>query len=79
MLGFQALYNATDFIGISSYPSVSALTPSPWDLEGPMRQYETELALFGVNLKNLLVNRSIPLHWSEFGIGGELCFDQTTE
>lgn len=69
---FQALFNTTGFIGVSSYPSVDPLNPSPMDLEGPMRQYETELALFGVNLRSLLVDRAIPLHWSEFGIGGEL-------
>ena len=52
MTAISALYNATDFIGISSYPS---LTPNftTEQLEEATEQFDFEVGQFGVNLTEL--------------------------
>ena len=51
------LYNRTDFIGISSYPS---LTPnfSTQQLEAATEQFDFEIGQFGVNLQQLVVDQA---------------------
>lgn len=51
------LYNATDFIGISSYPS---LTPNFTleQLEAATEQFDFEVGQFGVNLRQLVVEQA---------------------
>lgn len=50
------LYNTTDFIGISSYPS---LTPNfqVQQLEAATEQFDFEVGQFGVNLRELVVQQ----------------------
>ena len=52
MTAISVLYNATDFIGISSYPS---LTPNftTEQLEEATEQFDFEIGQFGVNLTEL--------------------------
>lgn len=54
--GISDLYNQTDFIGISSYPS---LTPnfSTEQLEAATQQFDFEIGQFGVDLKTLNVQQ----------------------
>lgn len=55
----QDLYSLTDFIGISSYPS---LTPnfSTQQLEAATQQFDFEIAEFGVDLKDLNIHQVGP-------------------
>ena len=54
--GITDLYNQADFIGISSYPS---LTPnfSTEQLEAATEQFDFEIGYFGVDLKDLNINK----------------------
>ena len=56
LTGISDLYNQTDFIGISSYPS---LTPnfSTEQLEAATQQFDFEIGQFGVDLKTLNVKQ----------------------
>lgn len=50
------LYNKTDFIGISSYPSLTPNFTLP-QLEAATEQFDFEIGQFGVDLKDLVVNK----------------------
>lgn len=52
MAAIAELYNTTDFVGISSYPS---LTPNfaTEDLETATEQFDFEIGYFGVDLKHI--------------------------
>lgn len=50
------LYAATDFIGISSYPSLKPNFTTP-QLEAATEQFDFEIGQFGVNLKDLVNNK----------------------
>lgn len=54
--GISELYSTTDYIGISSYPS---LTPgfATQQLETATEQYDFEIGQFGVDLKDLNVRQ----------------------
>lgn len=58
LTAISELYNTTDFIGISSYPS---LTPnfSTQQLEAATQQFDFEIGQFGIDLKTLNVKQVI--------------------
>ena len=69
LTGISDLYNRTDFIGISSYPS---LTPgfSIEQLEAATQQFDFEIGQFGVDLKTLNVQEVMYLLPAESSVKG---------
>jgi hypothetical protein len=65
----RALYDASDFIGISNYASMSP-DFAVKDLESATYQFATEAAYFGVDVKDLIFNKGKKLYWNEYGLGG---------
>ena len=58
MAAISELYNSTDFIGISSYPSLQPNFATE-DLEAATEQFDFEVGQFGVNLTDLIFNQVI--------------------
>lgn len=63
----QALYDVTDFIGISGYPRFKG---SLLDMEDSTRMFDEEAKLFGLDLAELITTGGKELIFNEFGIGG---------
>lgn len=66
----KALFDATDFVGISNYPSLKSPDVRPVDFEAGIKSFATELAQFGVDLRDLVTTKGKTLWFSEVGIGG---------
>jgi len=66
----RALFSAADFVGISNYPRLPSPEVSPADFEAGIKTFARELALFGVDLKDLVTTKGKQLWFSEVGIGG---------
>jgi hypothetical protein len=67
----QRLFSSVDFIGMSSYPSMSA-PDDPSRFANGIKSLSEEFKGLGMNLSKLQQN-GISLHFSEFGIGGATC------
>ena len=59
MPAIQELYSSVDFIGMSSYTSLTPDFPIN-DIEGATYQFDKEIASFGVDLKDLIFNKARP-------------------
>lgn len=66
----KAMFDATDFVGISNYPSLKSADVKPADFEAGIKSFATELAAFGVDLRALVTTKGKKLWFSEVGIGG---------
>jgi hypothetical protein len=71
----KLLLASIDFLGMSSYPSVSP-QPKPTDFQRDVVTLANEFKKLGINLQNLLRAPHKELHFSEFGIGGATCTHQ---
>ena len=66
----SSLFDAVDFIGISSYPSLSpSFTVN--QIESATYQFATEIASFGVNITDLIFNKVLALASPPLAV--ELC------
>jgi len=70
-----ALYDASDFIGISNYPSFPGAEFKVKDLESATWQFAFEAKFFGVDVKDLIFNKGKKLYWNEYGVGGGVTQD----
>lgn len=68
----KRVFQATEFIGMSSYPSLSPGFRES-DLENALWQFARELKFFGVSLEKLTMVAGKELHWTEYGVGGGMC------
>jgi len=68
----KAVFEATEFIGMSSYPSLNAVFRES-DLENALWQFARELKFFGVSLEKLALTQGKEIHWTEYGVGGGTC------
>ena len=66
----RALFAAADFVGISNYPRLPSPEVAPADFEAGLKTFSRELALFGVDLKDLVLTKGKKVWFSEVGIGG---------
>jgi hypothetical protein len=66
----RALFAAADFVGISNYPRLPSPEVAPADFEAGLKTFSRELALFGVDLRDLVVAKGKKVWFSEVGIGG---------
>ena len=66
----RALFAAVDFVGISNYPRLPSPEVAPADFEAGLKTFSRELAMFGVDLKDLVLARGKKVWFSEVGIGG---------
>ena len=65
----QELFDRIDFVSISGLAPLSP-TFSPGDLQTTVEWFAEELAEFGIDLHERLVDGTLALHWSDVGLGG---------
>lgn len=70
----QTLFTSIDFLGMSSYPSISSMTElqNPRSFANGLKTLAWEFKVFNIDLTTFK-DKNIALHLSEFGIGGSSC------
>lgn len=63
-----ALFDAVDYVGMSSYPSLFPNFPTS-EIENAMSQFDFEFGFFGLSLQGLMQHGK-KIHLSEYGVGG---------
>eukprot|EP01025_Chloroclados_australasicus_P033446 TRINITY_DN3411_c0_g1_i2.p2 TRINITY_DN3411_c0_g1~~TRINITY_DN3411_c0_g1_i2.p2 ORF type:complete len:362 (-),score=59.47 TRINITY_DN3411_c0_g1_i2:442-1527(-) len=67
--GIQEMFGSADFIAISSYASLKPDFKTP-ELQSAMYQFDEELKVFNVSIRELFENNGLEFHFAEYGIGG---------
>lgn len=62
------LYDAVDYLGMSSYPSLYPNFPTS-EIENALSQFDFEFSYFGLSI-NDLARKGKEVHFSEYGVGG---------
>ncbi|NBP59479.1 hypothetical protein EBU71_23565, partial [bacterium] len=71
IIAIKNLFTSIDFLGMSSYPSVTNLSNLN-SFQNGIHSLSDELSYFDINIKTLR-DTGIEIHFSEFGIGGATC------
>eukprot|EP01025_Chloroclados_australasicus_P021362 TRINITY_DN2248_c0_g1_i2.p1 TRINITY_DN2248_c0_g1~~TRINITY_DN2248_c0_g1_i2.p1 ORF type:complete len:458 (+),score=41.31 TRINITY_DN2248_c0_g1_i2:706-2079(+) len=69
LVGLQGVFQASDFVGISNYASLTPNFAEP-ELQNAIYQFDRELQYFNVSIRKLTLQDGKELHFSEYGVGG---------
>eukprot|EP01025_Chloroclados_australasicus_P046899 TRINITY_DN5193_c0_g1_i10.p1 TRINITY_DN5193_c0_g1~~TRINITY_DN5193_c0_g1_i10.p1 ORF type:complete len:291 (-),score=43.53 TRINITY_DN5193_c0_g1_i10:66-938(-) len=69
LVSLKELFEASDLVGISNYASLMPYFAEP-ELQSAIYQFDEELKIFNISLRELTLDGGLELHFSEYGVGG---------
>eukprot|EP01023_Acetabularia_acetabulum_P020487 TRINITY_DN2065_c0_g1_i6.p1 TRINITY_DN2065_c0_g1~~TRINITY_DN2065_c0_g1_i6.p1 ORF type:complete len:499 (+),score=61.21 TRINITY_DN2065_c0_g1_i6:25-1521(+) len=67
--GIKQLFFTTDFMAVSNYASLTPNFATP-ELQSAIYQFDEELKVFGVSIRDLVRNNGKEIYFAEYGVGG---------